>query len=194
MLGKKAKIGTGFVDIISTSKSKVSNKRNTSDEGSLELQNEDIAEQNIETNQEYMDVMFNTYEGEMYGTTRNSREREKSRQQSRRHIRPNDRREERTQDRAQDSVQERRDINQESRREPKDDISKISEKTPNLPVLPKKTSMRLNEQPGSRMSDIHQRMKARKLIISETKQEIKSDMKVSDKIGLDENMDVLKNL
>lgn len=140
MLGKKAKIGTGFVDIISTTKIP-KNKSSTSDEGSLELQNEEIAEQNIETNQAYMDVMFNNYEGEIYGR-RNSRERS--------HHKPS-----RSNDPQRSEVMVDRTP------------EKTSEKSsPSLPSLPKKTTMRLSEV-GARMADIQERMKARKLSMND---------------------------
>lgn len=177
MLGKKAKIGTGFVDIISTSKSKPQKK--VYDEGSLEIQNEDISEQNIETNQAYMDVMFNTHEGEIYG-----RREQKSK--------------DRTNIRVQDRVQERTHINM------KDDIEKTPEKvensTPVLPVLPKKTSMRISES-TNRMADIQQRMKARKLVMTDKSQEEHKQQESSgDKIQIEtnksceEDMSQLKNL
>lgn len=181
MLGKKAKIGTGFVDIISTSKSKPP-KKVCVDEGSLEIQNEDIAEQNIETNQAYMEVMFNTHEGEIYK-----------------------RREQKSKDRTNIRVQER--IHMTTQEKPvnmKNDIEKTPEKieksTPVLPVLPKKTSMRISES-TNRMADIQQRMKARKLVMTGTSQEEHKQQESSgDKIQIEtnnsyeEDMSRLKNL
>jgi len=135
MLGKKAKIGTGFVDIISNTKI-TKNKSSTSDEEPFELHNEDFAEQNIETNQAYMDVMFNNYEGEIYG-------RKKREKTFRTYSEPS-------------PLQSQRPMNTER-------IQKTPEPpVPSLPSLPKKTTMRLSEV-GARMADIQERMKARKM-------------------------------
>jgi hypothetical protein len=69
MLGKKAKIGSGYIDIITKDKTVI--EREKTEDVNTELQNEDIVEQqNIDTNKSYMDVMFNTYESEIYGRKR----------------------------------------------------------------------------------------------------------------------------
>jgi hypothetical protein len=184
MLGKKAKIGTGFVDIISTNKS-LPPKRKTDEQTDLEIQNEEVAEQNIETNQAYMDVMFNSYEGEIYGR-RNSRE-HKSREGFRHHERDKtgERREERREELDSREIDREKYMirNERSQRRSEEQIEKMTEKvtvnpkeeilertpeksTPSLPSLPKKTSMRLSEV-GARMADIQQRMKAKKLTMND---------------------------
>ena len=162
MLGMKAKIGTGFVDIISKTKMKEEKKN---EDTYVELENEDIVEQqNIETNQAYMDVMFNTYEGEIYRKPKTIKDIELP-SVSVSH--------------APVSHAPKTHI------EPKLNKSIFETEKLMTPSLPKKTSMRLGG-----LMDIQERMKSRK---SETK-DLVSKNYVNEKKNVEDSMNVLTNL
>jgi hypothetical protein len=190
MLGKKAKIGTGFVEILS--KNKVPVKSTHMNTENLEFENEDIAEQqNIETNQAYMDVMFNSYEGEIYGGRR---------------IHQQKTREEKKEDipMVHNPMVETSNLVPPSL--PVPSLSAPSLSVPSLPVLPPSLpvpSLPVPSLPkkvvkpaeptkptGTRMSDIYERMKAKKLQMKEP-EKIMEENKISE---TPISLDVLRDL
>jgi hypothetical protein len=201
MLGMKAKIGAGFVDIISKQKDNQETHEKEETRGEieeqLELQNEDIVEQqNIETNQAYMDVMFNTYEGEIYGKRKSIKDidmprivlpiqhvekikenvpklQEPKLQETKLH-------EPKLQEpKLQEPKLQQPKLQEPKLQEPKLQETKISEvKTPAL-SLPKKTSVRLGG-----LADISQRMKMRK-------NEMNSNTQMNTEVRVDDSLNVL---
>ena len=147
MLGKKAKIGTGFIDILTKDKTPIvkDKKKNIENNGCQDLQNEDMVEQqNVESNHAYMKVMFNTCESEIYGN---------------RGITDSPR------------LKDSTTIPQENKKPPEitqpmvqESKGSTSQQESKGLSLPKKTSMRLNG-----LADIHQRMKAKKQAVTEEK-------------------------
>jgi len=197
MLGKKAKIGSGYIDILSKDKQMLSKteKKSITEEGDLSLQNEDIVEQqNIETNKSYMDVMFNTYESEIYGRKRKIENNNKI-------ISENESHDSLKKDTSQknhstptisqiNTVTSSSNIEIKSKNEDtsipnkvtQDTSEKLQVSSPLIPTLPKKTASRI-----SGVTDITNRMKARKLQMTAVEN-------VEKKIQIEDNLDVFKNL